>query len=107
MFKKFAYLNKYCIVCFNYCCLLLANKLEEHSLQGLVMDGNHCLIKFVSFALCLQECENDGICLENTISWTWLSEWKYVNLPTIDTDLSSCKLYLHLCTFSVLLFIVL
>ena len=45
----------------------------------------------------LQECKQNGICVENTISWTFLSEWKYIHLPAIDADLSSCKYYLHAC----------
>jgi len=42
------------------------------------------------------ECKNNGICVENTINWSGLSQWKYVRLPTVDADMSECKYYLHL-----------
>ena len=39
--------------------------------------------------LCLLECKNNGICLENSISWSWLSAWKYTKLPALAADLTS------------------
>jgi len=46
----------------------------------------------VTTILSLLECENNGICLENAISWSWLAQWKYVRYAEFDgVDLGKCK----------------